>query len=69
LAIPAGFEPATQACDAINAELGYHEADDLHEKLYEPISEIVERMKAIEPKTILGLQAKAKMPTSLVLGR
>jgi hypothetical protein len=41
--------------------LGCHEADDFLEKLWDPISEIVERMRAIEPATMAGLQAKAQM--------
>jgi hypothetical protein len=57
----AALDEYTAACDALKVELGMAEADDVLEKLWDPIGEIVEHMKAIEPTTVQGLQAKAKM--------
>ena len=49
------------ALEALMVELGRHEAHDLLDKAWEPIEEIVDRMNAIEPTTVAGLQAKAKL--------
>jgi hypothetical protein len=51
----------TEACDALKVELGCHQADEEFDLLLAPISEIADRMGSIEPTTIAGLQAKAKM--------
>jgi hypothetical protein len=50
----AALDEHTAACDALKAELGCVEADDLLEKLWDTISELVERMRAIEPATMAG---------------
>jgi hypothetical protein len=59
--LAACLDEHTAACDALKLELGCHEAADLLEKLVGPIWDIVERMDEIEPTTVAGLQAKAKM--------
>jgi hypothetical protein len=51
----------TAARCALEKQLGFPEAEEFEEELYEPISEIVERMEAIEPLTTHGFQAKAEL--------
>jgi hypothetical protein len=60
--LAAALDEYTAACDALIAELGIPEADDVTEKLWDEIFEIAHPMKSIEPTTIQGLQAKAKIP-------
>ena len=57
----AALDEYTEACDALKAELGIPEHDDMTDNLWDAIAEIADRMKTIEPTTIPGLQAKAKM--------
>jgi hypothetical protein len=57
----AALDEYTAACDAVVKQLGLPEAEHLGEELYVPILEIVDRMEAIEPRTIQGFQAKATM--------
>jgi hypothetical protein len=45
----AALDEHTASCDALKAEIGCHEADDLVHELYEPIVDIISRMEAIEP--------------------
>lgn len=56
----AALDEHTASCDALAAEIGCHEADDLVHELYEPIVDMISRMEAIEPQTIAGCQAKTK---------
>jgi hypothetical protein len=55
-------------CGALTAEMGLQEADDLAEKSHDQIMGILERIEAIKPETLRGLQAKAKNASQLVLG-
>jgi hypothetical protein len=63
----AALDEHTASCDALKAEIGCHEADDLVHELYEPIVDMISRMEAIEPQTMAGFQAKTNAPR-LVLG-
>ncbi|MDA9474751.1 hypothetical protein XI03_09620 [Bradyrhizobium sp. CCBAU 65884] len=51
------------ACEALRAELGLYEAEDISARAFAPLVAILDRMKEIEPKTLRGLQAKAQMIT------
>lgn len=57
----AALDEYDAACEALKLELGIPDAEDLVEELWEPITDIVERMNAIEPTTLAGFQAKAKL--------
>ena len=59
--LAAALDEYDAALEALMVELGRHEAHDLLDKAWEPIEEIVDRMNAIEPTTVAGLQAKAKL--------
>jgi hypothetical protein len=63
----AALDEHTAACDALKAELGCVEADDLLEKLWDTISELVERMRPSNQQPWLGFRPRRKC-CLLVLG-
>jgi len=57
----AALDEYRDRCDALKAEMGLQEADDLAEAWHDQIMGILDRIEAIKPQTLKCFQAKTKM--------